>query len=131
MSDNKKPGREKKDSGMSKLRALMFHGTVASFNEFDASYLSAGGAYGAGFYFTNNEPLARTYSDGADPVRAYLSLKNPWVVDLDDYYDMESRRVFRQKGARERLMHSGYDGVIVRRAGIARLSCTRLSRLGS
>jgi len=99
---------------MSKLRALMFHGTVASFTEFDASYLSSGGAYGAGFYFTNDEPLARKYSDGAAPIRAYLTLNNPWVVDLDDYYERESKSMFRQKGARERLTQSGYDGVIVR-----------------
>lgn len=96
----------------------LFHGTTHDFEAFDLAKIADGGAYGAGFYFSNDLSLGRTYSDGKDPVRASVKLDNPWIVDLDlDYVSDERRaqsRVFRNKGARDRLIEQGYDGVLVK-----------------
>ena len=97
---------------------VMYHGTTAKFSEFDAAHMSPSGAYGAGFYFSNDYDLGKEYSDGGEPVAARLSLRNPWVVDLDLPYDdarrREAQQVFRGKGVRERLQAEGYDGVLVK-----------------
>lgn len=95
---------------------VMYHGTTAKFSEFKKEQLSPGGAYGAGFYFTNDRDLAQQYSGGGEPVAARLTLRRPWVVDLDLPYAeaAAAKRPFRTTGARERLHADGYDGVLVK-----------------
>jgi hypothetical protein len=94
---------------------VMYHGTTAKFAKFSAEHLSPTGAFGSGFYFTNDHDLASQYSDGGEPIAAHLTLKRPWVVDLDDRETRsETGRPFRAVGSRERLMAEGYDGVLVK-----------------
>jgi hypothetical protein len=94
----------------------MYHGTTEKFSQFKKEYLASGGAYGSGFYFTNSYSLAKVYSDGGEPIAAYLTLRKPWIVDLDRPYDERriARTPFRKKNVRGWLMSQGYDGVLVR-----------------
>jgi hypothetical protein len=96
----------------------LFHGTPHDFKDFDATKAGPFGAYGGGFYFSNDFGLGRQYSDFEDPMVCTVTLKKPWIVDLDlDYFSPElkaQKEVFRNTGARERLMAQGYDGVIVK-----------------
>lgn len=84
---------------------LMWHGTPAKFQRFDERFLSPSGAFGPGFYFTNDYALAKMYSDGSEPVAAYLSIKNPWTKIHGE------QKSFR--GMAGRLEAHGYDGVLV------------------
>lgn len=75
-----------------------------------------GGAFGGGFYFSNNYGLGRQYSGGNDPIVARVVIENPFVIDLDLPYEdrLARKRVFRRSGGRERLIADGYDGVLVK-----------------
>ena len=84
---------------------LMWHGTTKKFDRFDVRYLSPTGAYGPGFYFTNDYELAKEYSDGGEPVAAYLSIKAPWTQIWG------IQKSF--KGMAGRLEEMGFDGVLV------------------
>jgi hypothetical protein len=104
----------------------LYHGTPHDFTDFDTDKSAPYGAFGAGFYFSNDLSLGRTYSQAdrttgdrdKDPMVCTVTLKNPWYVDYDLPYTSEERerqkKVFRKVGARERLMQMGYDGVIVK-----------------
>lgn len=85
---------------------LMWHGTTKKFDRFDVRYLSPSGAYGPGFYFTNDYELAKDYSNRGEPISAYLSLKSPWT----QIYGTQ-RQTFR--GMAGRLEEMGFDGVLV------------------
>jgi hypothetical protein len=106
---------EQKEEGFT---ANLYHGSSADFTEFDPSKSAEGGAFGQGFYFSNDLGLAKVYSGDKDPYVAKVTLNNPWVVDLDlDYFSDQRNvqiRVFRKKGSRDRLIADGYDGVLVK-----------------
>ena len=92
---------------------VVYHGTLNKFSTFDES-AQQGGTFGKGFYFSNSESLGREFSEGAEPMSVYLSLKNPYVVNLDASFEESLRQtsVFKKKGGKERLQAQGYDGVI-------------------
>lgn len=87
---------------------LVWHGTTRKFDKFDTEFLSPTGAFGPGFYFTNDYALAQLYADGGAPIAAYLKIKKPFVID----YDTDSGASFR--GMAGRLESLGYDGVLVK-----------------
>ncbi len=96
---------------------VMYHGGSAAIDEFSLMYVAEGGTWGQGFYFSNDEPLARQYAKNVDEhvVSAYLSLQNPYIVDYAVSYDVRNyrNRVFRTDRVRERLIKAGYDGVLI------------------
>ncbi|MFD3300236.1 LPD38 domain-containing protein [Aquipseudomonas alcaligenes] len=110
------------------------HGTDAEFTVFNQSRM---GTFGTGIYFADSESNgAEAYGDNV--VSAYLSLQNPWVIDVDpesdgafaeDFdhpgveaiLDLPNGRKILDKGKetglfgsqlREELEGLGYDGVI-------------------
>lgn len=94
---------------------VMYHGTGENFKVFDTTKNSSG-AFGAGIYATNDESLGRRYSGDKPPMKLFVKMKNPYIMDSSLPFDekMARGRVFRQKGARERLMAQGYDGVLLK-----------------
>ena len=59
---------------------VVYHGTDAVFDKFDASK-QRGGDFGKGFYFTDSE--SRAHDFGKHAMASYLSLKNPYKVRGD------------------------------------------------
>lgn len=96
---------------------VMYHGGSAAIDEFSLMYVAEGGTWGQGFYFSNDEPLARQYAKNVNEhvVVAYLSLQNPYIVDYAMPYGerLERNDVFQTVGVRERLIKAGYDGVLI------------------
>jgi len=90
---------------------LMWHGTTKKFSRFDKSFLSPSGAFGSGFYFTNDYELAKLYSNGGEPIAAYLSIKRPWTQHRDKPYGSAKHPSFH--GMSGHLEERGYDGVLV------------------
>ncbi|WP_271899655.1 hypothetical protein [Candidatus Phyllobacterium onerii] len=101
---------------MSTFTLILCHGTDADFRGFDFSECNDSGAFGRGFYFSNDMELERQYSNGLDPVVAKVTLQNPYVLDKRVSYDewIAATRIFRPiEHARERLIGLGYDGVLL------------------
>jgi len=100
---------------MSPINLILCHGTDADFKGFDLSECNDSGAFGRGFYFSNDMELEQQYSNGLDPVVARVTLHNPYILDKTLSYDqwIAATRVFRPiEHARERLIGLGYDGVL-------------------
>jgi hypothetical protein len=63
----------------------VFHGRPSSFNVFDKEKVGANGSQaGSGFYFAEDERIAKTYAEAqkGDILEAYLSIKNPFDFDM-------------------------------------------------
>lgn len=92
---------------------VMYHGSFRSFEEFDKFMIGRGtdpGYFGAGFYFTPVEGLARYY--GPNLYRVYLSIKNPYkTYNRKDLYDAAGTR--QPLEIATWLKSKGYDGVLV------------------
>lgn len=61
--------------------------------------------------------MAQVYSGGRDPVVARIRIENPYEIDAftTSTADVaEWARMFKMADARERLIGSGYDGVVYR-----------------
>ena len=105
---------------MSPITLTLCHGTAAEFQGFDVNECNQCGAFGRGFYFSNDFELERVYSNGLDPVVAKVTFQNPYVLDVnlpDDEY-LAAARIFRPvRNARERLIELGHDGVLLRQDG--------------
>jgi hypothetical protein len=102
---------------MSPITLTLCHGTDSEFQGFNVNECNECGAFGRGFYFSNDFELERVYSDGLDPVVAKVTLQNPYILDgclpHDEY--LAASRIFRPvRHARERLIGLGYDGVVLR-----------------
>lgn len=102
---------------MSPITLTLCHGTDSEFHGFNVNECNECGAFGRGFYFSNDFELERVYSNGLDPVVAKVTLQNPYILDVnlpDDEY-LAAARVFRPvRHARERIIGLGYDGVLLR-----------------
>lgn len=101
---------------MSTITLILCHGTDADFKGFDLSECNDDGAFGRGFYFSNDMELERQYSNGLDPVVAKVTLQHPYILEKSLSYDrwITATRVFRPiEHARERLIGLGYDGVLL------------------
>jgi hypothetical protein len=101
---------------MSAITMILCHGTHADFKGFDPSERNESGAFGSGFYFSNDIELEQEYSNGLDPVVAKVTLHNPYILDKSLPYDkcLAAARIFRPiEHARERLIGQGYDGVLL------------------
>lgn len=107
---------------------VVYHGTNATFNAFDPS--KVGSAYGVdeqGFYFTSSRSEAEKWAEKAPKstsprvVPAYLSLQNPWEIDVPagrssvEYFE-SGEGVFNrgQQAAVAYGISSGYDGLVLR-----------------
>ena len=102
---------------MSAITMILCHGTDANFEEFNLSECNYSGAFGRGYYFSNDVELEQEYSNGLNPVVAEVTLQNPCVLDKSISSDqwLAATRVFRPvERARERLIGLGYDGVLLR-----------------
>jgi hypothetical protein len=106
------------------FRGLLCHGTTIDLDEvggFDLSHCKEGGAMGRGFYFSNDIALGQQYSGGDLPIVAMITLENPYELDRDAVTYEERLawgRMFRPNvDARERMIASGYDGVLFREGG--------------
>ncbi len=100
---------------------VVYHGTNADFNEFDpeAQGSSGQGSGEPGFFFEASPENAGRYTrqgDGANVIPAYLSLKNPLVVERTntkyDYDGSYSRVAF--ANFIDDALELGHDGVIFR-----------------
>lgn len=113
---------------------VMYHGTRSDFGEFDAAKVGARFDESRGFYLTSSPDSASIYADGlanasigwrpgskfakpvedgANVMQAFVSLKNPKVIEtrgaLESVVDADPGIIDAAKAA-------GHDGVIVRRA---------------
>lgn len=100
----------------------LYHGTTENFDQFDLAKMAPSGAFGQGFYFSNDLSLAKAYSRGGDPIAAIVTLQNPYVVNLDlDYFSdertVQSRMLRPATTLRDRLIGLGHDGVLVKQKG--------------
>lgn len=101
---------------MNTINLILCHGTDADFKGFDLRECNDSGAFGRGFYFTNDMELERQYSNGLDPVIGNVTLQNPYTLEKSLSYEgwITATRVFRPiEHARERLIGMGYDGVLL------------------
>lgn len=103
---------------------VMYHGTNDKFVRFehDHPHKKDGGWLGKGFYFTNNEAMARSYTNlkaGADAtiMPVYLAVKAPFMATARD---KEPVMLAEHRGDRtaapamtERLRGEGHDGAIL------------------
>ena len=104
-----------------------FHGTPNKFDLFDIDKIgstSDTGMFGKGFYFTDNQGLAKTYAKkGGRVIEADLNLKNPYVInsqaDIPNIDvpnktkdDLRNSSANYSKLFTEKLQEQGYDGVI-------------------
>jgi len=99
--------------GSSKVyRAVLLHGTPETFTKFDFDKITSMGPYGVGVYLSNDYGLAKTYSDGGEPMQVEVILVKPYHLDLDSA-DRSLRAPFRSRQGKEKLLSEGYDGVVV------------------
>lgn len=65
---------------------VCYHGTNAQFAEFQEDFISSNsgniGWFGKGFYFTDNETLAKSY--GSTIRKCYLDIRNPFIYSSPD-----------------------------------------------
>lgn len=100
---------------------ILYHGTPESFDKFDINKVVSTGPYGRGIHFSNDYNVAKIYSRDEEPLKANVTLKNPYTIKRsgDTEYDEVSNYIQQAKifspgfTARERLMAMGYDGVIL------------------
>jgi len=103
---------------------ILYHGTPETFDKFDIEKIVDGGPFGRGIHFTNNYKTAKIYSGDQKPLKANITLKNPYVInrgysnDSDRQEQMnysQQTRIFQPVStARERLMKMGYDGMVLK-----------------
>jgi DNA-binding CsgD family transcriptional regulator len=102
---------------------VVFHGTSADIQSFDRTQVHETGDYGAGYYFTSDDALASGYAkkrgEGANVMPVYLSLRNPYVVNIDsDKTEAQQKfQPIKDKAFAEKFTGSlkakGHDGVLV------------------
>jgi hypothetical protein len=114
-----------------------FHGTSSKFNQFDPQKIgSTFGLDDKGFFFTSSESEADKWaahsakannlaSIESNTVKAFLSLKNPWVIEVDTSKETGESPVAHFEGGKGQFnrgqqntiqygFESGYDGIIIR-----------------
>ena len=84
---------------------VMYHGTTADFTEFDTSKRAIAGE---GSFFSSTPSNSFAQGEGGRMIPAYLSFKNPKVIDLAK----ESDDILKKK-----FISQGYDSVILMRDG--------------
>ena len=84
---------------------VMYHGTTADFTEFDTTKRAIAGE---GSFFSSTPSNSFAQGEGGRIIPAYLSFKNPKVIDLAK----ESDDILKKK-----FISEGYDGVILMRDG--------------
>ena len=126
---------------------VVYHATPYDFTDFDINHSGKnhGNTFGKGFYFSPLEEYAKYFSkdvnagdegrktaNGNNIIKAYLSIKNPLIVNSQrEYNDTISKEVNRKsikdgrynryeaekifsKSNEKILMEMGYDGIIVK-----------------
>lgn len=98
---------------------VVYHGTASEFWIFDQGVDEATGHATSplGFYFTPNKAQAQRYAENASQGRpadervvdAYLSIRNPYAMTVDEAQEIESRDEARK--LRVKLEAQGYDGI--------------------
>ena len=114
-----------------------FHGTSSNFNQFDPKKIgSTFGVDDKGFFFTSSESESDKWaahsakanklaSSAANTVKAFLSLKNPWVIEVDTSKETGQSPVAHFEGGNGQFnrgqqntiqygFESGYDGIIIK-----------------
>jgi hypothetical protein len=94
----------------------MYQLLAADFEEFDLSFCRRM-SMGRGFYFTSDFGMAQVYSGGRSPIVARIQIDNPYEIDASKVSNadiMEWARIFKMGDARERMIASGYGGVVYR-----------------
>lgn len=101
---------------------VVYHGTGAAFDTFDASYTDIsprGDSAGAGFFFTADPIEASGYAQrpGGNVMPAYLRVTRPHRIDHDSRHSdpvflaMHNSRAD-AKAMRAKLLADGYDGIL-------------------
>lgn len=96
---------------------VVYHGTTADFDQFTVGRGQEGENGSVGLYFTRDKALAEEYTyrtglgtvdrDGGNVVPAYLSIKNPKVIDDDS---LASAHLTREEVAA--FEAQGFDGIV-------------------
>ena len=103
---------------------VVYHGTKASFNEFDSLKVGTAsdqGWYGSGFYFTPDPEVASDVyakrvgdgTDGANVMPVYLSIKNPYDWRSENSIGLFQNNAGASLEKRAELEERGFDGVVV------------------
>ena len=90
---------------MSPITLTLCHGTDSEFQGFNVNECNECGAFGRGFYFSNDFELERVYSDGLDPVVAKVTLQNPYILDVN----LPMTNIWRHPGSSVRFGMLGKD----------------------
>lgn len=113
---------------------VVYHGTNTDFKSFSAAAIGnnldaeqKSGAWGRGFYFTDNKKSASKYADkiNGTVIPAFISLKNPLILDWKNSRPSEwssDAKQFRGMAginedtnkATDWAISQGYDGIIIR-----------------
>jgi hypothetical protein len=111
---------------------VVYHGTASDFSEFDAKLSdtqSRTGAPKGSFFFSDSPQIAVSYtvawqgdfsaeySDEANVMPVYLSIKNPLKVDAkkENWQDIQYKgRFYNINELAEKAQREGYDGLIVK-----------------
>ncbi len=99
----------------------LYHGTKAKFSKFILSYHDTGaGDLGIeGIYFTPDEELARMFSQGGDVIRAKVTVRKPYHINIEDLIEWGEGEVVPKLSKREgdklvsELKSEGYDSIII------------------
>jgi len=101
---------------------ILYHGTPETFDKFDIEKIVDGGPFGRGIHFTNSYKTAKIYSGDQEPLKANITLKNPYIVSRSGDSEFSQQMSYSQQTkifrpvstARERLMKMGYDGMVLK-----------------
>jgi hypothetical protein len=115
----------------------VFHGTNKDIEKFDTLLFGSrldsdtySGAWGRGFYFTNNAKIASQYAldngqytDNANVMPVFLSIQNPMILDFTKSFKLwtDDQKYFRKHTGMgenthkitDELISKGYDGIII------------------
>jgi hypothetical protein len=105
---------------------IVFHGTTATkpFSKFKTEDFNSENTQTAGAYFTPNKKIALEYAGGNESkvFKAYLSLQNPFMGDIRDFYEqypeyqeglgIPAYEAYDANSSTEHFVEQGYDGQI-------------------
>ena len=65
---------------------VVYHGTAANFNIFEANNASTDYDFPEGMYFSSSKEIAKTYGDykHTKPMELYLKIKNPLILNANE-----------------------------------------------
>lgn len=102
---------------------VVYHGTLANFDEFDYDLTSSrthDGAGKLGFFFSESREVARFFTDRDDEkiVEAYLRIENPLILSASDfeinYSELDPHEAI---ALRNLWIDKGYDGIRIEAGG--------------